>query len=42
MLDWDVREQILEKCVPLYGNLVCAQEVRHTYYCVLRAEDGNT
>ena len=31
-----------EKCVPLYGNLVCAQEVRHTYHCVLRAEDGST
>ena len=41
-LDWDVREEVWEKCVPLYGNLVCTQEVRHTYRCILRAEDGNT
>ena len=41
-LDWDVREEVREKCVPLYGQIVCTEEVRHTYKCILRAEDGNT
>lgn len=40
-LDWDVREEVREKCIPLYGQLICAEQIVHTYQCVLRAEDGN-
>ena len=40
-LDWDVRETRREKCIPLYGELLCADEITHTYTCVLREDDGN-
>lgn len=40
-LDWDIKQEIWEKCIPFYGQLICSEEVRHTYKCVLREEKPN-
>jgi len=34
-LDWATREVVREKCIPLYGNLICADEQRTEHYCIL-------
>lgn len=41
-IEWDIRETTREKCIPLYGQMICSEQIVHTYQCVLRAEDGNT
>jgi hypothetical protein len=35
-LDWEVLELVQEKCIPLYGNLICTEQVVHRYHCILR------
>ena len=35
-LDWQVTETVQEKCIPMYGNLICAERVVHRYHCILR------
>jgi len=37
-LDWESREVIKEKCVPMYGALICADEVRVEHRCILWEE----
>lgn len=34
-LDWATREVIREKCIPMYGTLICADEQRIETYCIL-------
>ena len=34
-LDWESREVIREKCIPLYGALICADEQKVEHRCVL-------
>ena len=34
-LEWKTREVIKEKCIPLYGALICADEQRTESRCVL-------
>lgn len=34
-LKWKTREVIKEKCIPLYGALICADEQRTESRCVL-------
>lgn len=40
-LDWGSYPVIEEKCIPLYGNVVCVAEERTRYWCKLYAEDNN-
>jgi len=37
-LDWETRTEIKERCVPMYGNLICADEERVRQWCVLYEE----
>ena len=37
-LDWETRTEIKEKCIPMYGNLICADEERVRQRCVLYEE----
>lgn len=41
-LEWDIQESVRENCIPMYGQMICVEQIVHTYQCVLRAEDGNT
>ena len=34
-LDWESREVIREKCIPMYGALICADEQKVVLLCVL-------
>ena len=37
-LDWESREVIKERCVPLYGALICADEQKVEHQCTLWEE----
>ena len=37
-LDWETRTEIKERCIPMYGNLICADEERVRRWCVLYEE----
>ena len=37
-LDWKTRTEIREKCVPLYGSMICADEQRTINTCILYEE----
>jgi len=37
-LDWDSRVVIREKCIPMYGTLLCADEQKVETWCVLYEE----
>lgn len=41
-LDWGSREVVKEKCIPLYGNLICAEEQVTEYFCKLYEEIGES
>jgi len=34
-LDWESREVIRERCIPMYGTLICADEQKVKHRCVL-------
>jgi hypothetical protein len=34
-LDWESREMIRKKCIPMYGALICADERKVEHRCVL-------
>lgn len=34
-LDWESREVVREKCIPMYGAILCADEQRVEHRCVL-------
>lgn len=34
-LDWASREVVRERCIPLYGALICADEQKTEHYCIL-------
>ncbi|WJE87946.1 hypothetical protein YFHUAIHA_CDS0073 [Phage C48C1] len=37
-IDWDSRVVIREKCIPMYGTLICADEEKVETWCVLYEE----
>lgn len=37
-LDWDSRVVVREKCVPMYGTLICADQEKTETWCVLYEE----
>ena len=37
-IDWDSRVVIREKCIPMYGALICADEEKVETWCVLYEE----
>ena len=37
-LDWDSRVVIREKCIPMYGTLICADQEKVETWCVLYEE----
>lgn len=37
-LEWKHQIEIREKCVPMYGTLICADEEKVRYWCVLYDE----
>ena len=37
-LEWETRTEIKERCIPMYGNLICADEERVRQWCVLYEE----
>lgn len=39
-IDWDYYTEIVEKCIPLYGQLICAEQEVTRYVCTLRLEDS--
>ena len=38
-IDWRSREVVREKCIPLYGQLICSSEIKTELYCVLYDEE---
>lgn len=38
-LDWGVSIEQREKCVPVYGNMICAIEEKPRYWCKLYLEE---
>lgn len=39
-LDWKSYEEVIERCTPLYGNLICVWEKRPRHMCVLYDESS--
>lgn len=37
-IDWDSRTVIQERCIPMYGALICVDEEKVQRWCVLYAE----
>jgi len=37
-IDWDSRVVIREKCIPMYGALICVDEEKTETWCVLYEE----
>ena len=37
-LDWKVELKTKEKCVPYYGTLICGEDTRPKYTCILYEE----
>ena len=37
-LDWDSRVVIREKCIPMYGTLICSEQEKTEMWCVLYEE----
>ena len=37
-IDWDSTVEVVERCVPLYGNMVCTTEEKARYWCKLYEE----
>ena len=37
-LDWDSRVVVREKCIPMYGTLICADQEKTETRCVLYEE----
>lgn len=37
-LEWKSQVEIKERCIPMYGNIVCADEERVRHWCVLYDE----
>lgn len=40
-IDWVYYTDIVEKCVPLYGQIICSEHEITRYVCKLRMEDTN-
>lgn len=38
-LDWKSAPEEVERCIPLYGSLICSTETRTRYWCALWSED---
>ena len=38
-IDWEYYTDTVEKCIPLYGQLICAEQEVTRYVCTLRMED---
>ena len=39
-LDWGYYPIVEERCIPLYGNVVCVTEERTRYWCKLYEENN--
>ena len=37
-LDWDYSVEQVERCIPMYGNLICSTEEKTRYWCKLYEE----
>lgn len=37
-IDWDSTVELVERCVPLYGNMICTTEEKARYWCKLYEE----
>lgn len=37
-IDWDSTVEVVERCVPLYGTMVCTTEEKARYWCKLYEE----
>lgn len=37
-LDWDYAVEQVERCIPMYGNLICSTEEKTRYWCKLYEE----
>ena len=37
-LEWSYKQYQQQKCVPLYGNFICADELVTKYQCILYEE----
>lgn len=40
-IDWNYYTDVVEKCVPLYGQIICTEHEITRYVCKLRMEDTN-
>lgn len=38
-LDWDSTVELVERCVPMYGNMICTTEEKARYWCKLYLEE---
>jgi hypothetical protein len=39
-LDWRSSTEPVERCIPVYGTMICATEERTRYWCVLYEEEN--